>query len=78
MSDSDESRIRRGGRNTQMVFAALARGKKNKKRTVVTIENENKEQKSHPSFRKIVSVVFQLIAPCCVIQNSVRKSIWHR
>ena len=38
MSDSDESRIGRGRRNTQMVFAALARGKRNKKRTVVTIE----------------------------------------
>ena len=33
-----------------MVFAPLARGKKNKKCTVVTIENENKEQKNHPFF----------------------------
>ena len=28
----------RGPRNTQMVFAALARGKKNKKLTVLTID----------------------------------------
>ena len=38
MSGSDESRIMRGPRSTQIVFAAFARGKKNKKRTVLTIE----------------------------------------
>ena len=55
----------RGPRNTQMVFAALARGKKNKKLTVLTIDKRN----NHPPFRNIVSVAFQLIAHCCMIQK---------
>ena len=44
-SDHDESRIMRGPRNTQMVFAALARGKMNKKLTLLTIDKRNKELK---------------------------------
>ena len=43
-------RIMRGPRNTQMVFAALARWKKNKKLTVLTIDNRNKEQKQSSPF----------------------------
>ena len=45
MSDSDESRIMRGPRSTQMVFAALARGKKNKKRTVLKMEKREERTK---------------------------------
>ena len=53
MSDSDESRIMRGPRSTQMVFAALARGKKNKKRTVLTMEKrEERTKKTIPLFAK--------------------------
>ena len=58
MSDSDESRIMRGPRSTQMVFAALARGKKNKKRTVLTMEKREERTKkqslcSQNSFSRI-------------------------
>ena len=49
-SDRDESCIMHGPRNTQMVFAALARGKQNKKLTVLTIGKRNKELKKLSPF----------------------------